>query len=301
MAQAGQQQLVIPGMQGSLSAFKPRKFNGRVDDALPWKRTFDRYSQIALIQGQQRCAAFGLLLEGPAEAWFDALTPAQRTTWDDLERAFQVKYVTAPGVVIQKQMSTMACTQSPTEAIADYLARLRPRMNELGYDAQLQLSVIIQNLRPEFKTYAVMGLPYADVDALQEKLIHCELSFQMAYAPLSSTPTVAAVTTVDGRVAEQLESIASKLENLTLTAQRPVQRFQRSTRPFRPFSGNSRRCFACNSTWHLISDCPQRQMQPQPSWTPRGRQFNRGGFRRSPMQRQPGTYSDRRQGNMSRP
>lgn len=298
------QQIVLQNNGGAVGVFKPGQFDGNISVAQQWIRTFERYAALANMANPAKCNAFGLLMAESAELWYNGLTDAVRLAWDQLRQAYMDKWINAGHIAVQKQLDTMTCRQGPSESINSFVTRLRGKMDELHYEDQLQLSFIIQGLRPEFKAYAVMGLPYEDVDALQNKLSNCELSFKVNFDS-TPTPAAAAVRDSDERIQSihhKLDVLAKKVEDLQLrpTAERNNERketFSPRYAPrqytFRPGSTTGRpplRCFLCNSSQHLQRECSRRVWQrPKPMF---GRFGSRNPASRSFPSRQAG--NDRR-------
>lgn len=252
-----------PGLT-NLGSFKPSSFHGDILDALRWKRTFLRYIGLCNLQPQQKCHVLGLSMAGPAEIWFNALPIATRLDWEVLEIAFDEKWITAAHIGIQKQFHTMTCHQTPSESIGDFITRLRTKMDELQYNQQLQLATIIQNLQPHLRAYAVMGLPYVDVDALQNKLINYDLSVKLSAdaTPKPATAAAAIPPNASAEISKKLEDITKRLDTMTIAAteerQRPTPRFTQARRAYRP----PLRCYVCDSPHHLQRSCNQRRPAP---------------------------------------
>ena len=65
---------VPPQINAMALAFKPSSFNGlHPETANRWWQSFNRYAELAGIQGKARCSLLGLLLSGSAEIWFNSL------------------------------------------------------------------------------------------------------------------------------------------------------------------------------------------------------------------------------------
>ena len=254
--------LIQPLQNTALNTFKPKPFTGISKDAPAFLRSFERYAMAAEIQPAQKCVIFSLLVTDFAENWFNDLPVATKNNWDLLRAAFELKYVTAAHLAVKKRLLSLSTVQNPLESVEKYIERIKSVMTELDYDPQLQISIIIQGLRQEFRSYALLGLPYETVEQLVQKLSNCELSFQTQYSAKVENPTVNAVPLVPATFPKEWE------KNIEDIVKRALPTPAADAKP-------PRTCFRCQSPNHFQRDCPQgvpsqyyqhRYPRPQPGW-----------------------------------
>ena len=170
--------LVVNNRNPALAALRPKQFTGDVENAPHFLRAFERYAIASGIPDGEKPVYLALLCDGTAEAWFTHLPQEVKNNWQQLRQQFQNKYILAPHIDVKKRLDAMTSVQGPTEPIEAYIQRMRTKMTDLGYDEQLQCSIIIQNMKSAYKKYALLGLPYDNLDILNQKMAACELSFR---------------------------------------------------------------------------------------------------------------------------
>ena len=164
-------------------------------------------------------------------------------------------------------------------------------MNNFGYDENLPMTLILNGLRPDIKAIVLQHLPFNNLDALSVKAKHAESALKsyvnsastFSGATNMSSGLIANATSpsvsIEAVVQRAIEPLCTKLNALTKGAARGNNlrppcvdqgRFQpRSWQQpaFRPapskFSfrgtnaeGSARRCYVCNSPFHLQRNCP---------------------------------------------
>ena len=144
---------VQPPLHNPLAgSFKPVSFNGlHPETAGRWWRAFGRYATLSGIQGNDRSPLLGLLLCGSAEIWYNSLPPHNQ---------------------LQRQMSLLTRTQRVEKTVDEYVTEARSKMVDYNYYEDLQVTLIINGLRPEIKTIVMQHLQFQNIDALVNKARH---------------------------------------------------------------------------------------------------------------------------------
>ena len=156
-------------------SFKPASFNGlHAEAAGRWWRAFERYATLSGTQGNHRCTLLGLLLTGSAEIWFNSLQPQVRDDFGALEAAFREKYITAAHTQLQRQMAILSRSQRQGESVDEYITDTHSKMMDYNYDNNLQMTLIINGLRPEIKTLVMQHQPFDGLEDLTNKARHIE-------------------------------------------------------------------------------------------------------------------------------
>lgn len=245
-----------------LSSFRPDKFSGHYGDARPFIQGFIRYAQFGNLNNNQKCQALALLLSNPApQAWYESLDDQIKTDWDDLLNAFRENYMTGPHVALQRRIASFTNPQGPKEDVGAYINRALDNMAELQYDLDTKVSLLVQGLHPNLRSYGIMALPVANMNEFKNKLMSAELAMKLA-AP---TSVVAAIEThkEDNQLQERIATLEANFSAMIFndgqTEPRPLSRFQDSgpsydRRP-RTFTRAPLRCFICGSERHLFREC----------------------------------------------
>ena len=202
-------------------SFKPVSFNGlHPEVAGRWWRNFHRYATLSGIQGNGRCNLLGLLFTGSAEIWYNSLPPQTRDDYAALEAAFREKFITAAHTQLQRQMAVLSRTQRPAESVDEYITEARSKMVDYDYGPELQMTLLINGLRPEMKSAVMQHLPFQDIEAFINKARHVESALKSQSA-LSMAGYVSNVTRVDEddsistTPAPQLKCLEKNLQELS--------------------------------------------------------------------------------------
>ena len=225
---------VQPPLHNPLAGtFKPVSFNGlHPETAERWWHAFDRYATLSGIQGNDRSPLLGLLLSGSAEIWYNSLPPQIRDDYAALEAAFREKYITAAHTQLQRQMSLLTLTQRVGETVDEYVTEARSKMVDYNYDEDLQMTLIINGLRPEIKTVVMQHLPFQDIDALVNKARHVESALKIQiplFLPKYSANTVKMATdSFEDDSPSHLKVLEGNIETLTKKFDSLVQEFNQA-------------------------------------------------------------------------
>ena len=262
-----QQQPAFPAMAENMLtlAFKPPVFNGQAPEtAGRWLRNFNRHADLADIEGQQRCTLLGLLLSDNSETWFNSLPQATRQDYDQLQKAFRQMYMDAQHNRWQKQMATLTTTQQSGESVDVYITNARAKMADQQYDEELQMSLLLNGLRPEIKSLVLQHQPLPDLQSFVTKCKTLEASLQASlfnhyignatYPMVANLASSAVVVNPHNlkKVDEAIDTLVSKINNLELQADEENHRREQGE----PCTDHVLRCYNCGSTKHLVRGCP---------------------------------------------
>ena len=287
-------------IQGSMAlAFKPGNYNG-LHNGNRWLQNFNRYTDLTGLNDISKANLFGLCLNGPALTWFNSLTNDERHDFPTVEHLFREKYIIAAPTQVERQMATLTNHQLPNQTVDEYIMNSRERMVEFGFNLQLQVTLLLNGLRPELRSIMLQHLPFNDIDAFIDKAKHVEaaVASKMALGPQNvvSTPVFPVnmcpeddnEAVVKSAVDKMVSIVQKKLSNMQFSE--PDDQFSRG-RPRNKqkvrFSDTSRsgererRCFNCSSKYHLQRNCPDLYSNVR-SYPQRGSyRFNSsGGFNR---------------------
>ena len=282
--------------QGFLAAFRPSTFNGlHVEESNQWWNSFLRYLQISGVADEQRGNVLGLLLSGTALLWYEALPAEDRNDFGRLEAAFRNKYIVPGPTALQRQMNTIQRHQRSGESVEEYVADYRAKMQTFGYNNALQMTLVLNGLRPDIKAIAMQHLPFENLDVLLTKAKHIEAALKsydvaasaqvpslvpspsVSVLPQTPSPSLAAnMTTRDHmhEVEEAIQKAIAPLDGKLKSIQRqmgntnrfsgrqaypatpsPPQIRERAPQQYRNGSATTR-CFVCDSRMHFQRDCP---------------------------------------------
>ena len=302
-----QNEAVMADQAMTAVSLRPAAFGGNQDVARQWWASFVRYIKLAKIEDAQRANLLGLLLSGTALLWFDGLTDEIKANFNELEAAFKEKYITAGPNHMQRQMQTLSRSQKPTETVDEYIADAKAKMATYQYDDRLQITLLLNGLRPEIKAITMQHMPFASVDALATKAKHVEAALKSYLQMTTPTPAPATEVQVGATFKEDAfdmkeikkvvdEAVKPLSTELSVLAEKVRPRnfaAKGFTRPPGPgigrghgrayptYRGNQpphrnddKQCYICGSAFHLKRDCPRNRPTPR-----RGRG---GGGNRAP-------------------
>ena len=237
-------------------AVRPETFDGKAPEkARQWWNAFNRYADFSRIQGEHKARLLGMMFSGIALYWYEALPEATQTDINLMTQAFREKYLDPGPHMVQQQIEALSIEQKNDESVEEYAAEARTRLDNLGFDANQQMTLIIKGFRRDIKAAVLQHLPFADVPALINKAKHVEQALKM---------------NIQGNQQETTDDVKSAIDDLTanLTAMhhtvetelspQPGWRSEPSSRLHRSRSQpNLRRCYICDSPHHLQKDCHQ--------------------------------------------
>lgn len=282
--------------------FRPVAFNGlHPENAQQWWTNFLRYVTVAAIPDNQKPSLLGLSLCGAALLWFDSLDQAVKDDFERLEAAFRTKYIVPGPTALQRQMSLIQRMQLPAESVEEFIADSKAKMVSFGYNNNLQMTLILNGLRPEIKAIVLQHLPFENIEALQTKAKHVESALK-SYIQSEVTPTA---NVAQSTQPAELRTLEKAIEKLSLDVAQIAQQVQYGqSNPPKYGNGNQsgfnqprrfqnprprqndpafvKRCFQCNSPGHFKRDCPENRQ--------------RGGRNNAPFRRR-GDSQPRRQEN----
>ena len=131
---------------------RPQPFKGENSTAMRWLRKFKAYSAALGVKDDKALNIFYMLMEGPAEDWFDSLKEDEKASMKDIYTAFENRYgslndIRHPDFLQQFQERT----QGPNEAALDYIAAMVAAASHSGLEDNFLKSFIIKGLRPQIR------------------------------------------------------------------------------------------------------------------------------------------------------
>ena len=116
-----QQAIQQRGNQAEASSLRPTSFNGLASEDAD---LFLSYSEFCNMDDQGKARIFRLMVEQVAEVWYNSLPEAVRVNWQQLQEAFNQKYIDANNLHWLKEQSLFARIQghgvlNPTLLMSD--------------------------------------------------------------------------------------------------------------------------------------------------------------------------------------
>ena len=224
-----QPQHVLPAMTRCMLilAFKPPVFDGLIPDlAGKWLINFNRDTDLVGLVGLDKCRVMGLLLSGYSETWFNNLPQTTRHNFEHLQHAFIRTFVNADHTRIYRQMASLSRIQQPRESVDVYITEARAMMMEHNYDDDLQMTLLLNGLRPDIKGLVIQHLPFPNLRGFVHKCRHVEASLQISKfdshlsngtytSVVKSSPDTHVVTVNDiEKLGYALNSLVTRIDNL---------------------------------------------------------------------------------------
>ena len=233
-------------------AVRPELFDGKnPEKGRQWWNAFNRYADFSRIEGEHKARLLGMMLSGIALYWYEGLPEATQTDINLVTQAFREKYIDPGPNTVQQQIDALSNQQKDGESVEEYAAEARTRLDNLGFNANQQITLIINGFRRDIKAAVLQHLPFADVPALINKAKHVEQALTLGRQETtqdvkSAIDELTANVTAIQRAAE----MGSSREH-GMGWDQP-SRLQRSrSQP------NLKRCYICDSSHHLQKDCHQ--------------------------------------------
>lgn len=154
-------------------SFRPQAYSGK-QNGDKWLQKFTRYCQLTDINNDNKCRLFSLCLTELAETWFNALADDIKQDYDQLTAAFREKFITAEPTKVQRQIADLARCQLPNETVDQYITEAREKMIQYGYGEDLQMTLLINGLKPNIRSVVLQHLPFDNLNAFITKAKHVE-------------------------------------------------------------------------------------------------------------------------------
>ena len=256
-----------------------RKFSGYpTEDPDQFISDFEAYCVFSRLNNhdQRKVAAFQLHLQGPAQTWFCCLDDDDKTDWDTLKDAFELKYSSqnnTPVLLVEaEQFSQLRLL--PTQQIEDYYSRILDKGRKLHKSDQEVLLKFIQGLPHQLAFFVRAGNP-GDIGAALTSAkmgeaygYRATVDSTMGGARMQAAPVAAATKDASSDRIASLEktvlSLGNKLETL-LTSNTTAAHAQAGRTSGRRVP--SRVCYACSGEGHVKRQCNLGEGEGDPSVT----------------------------------
>ena len=229
------------------NSIKPPTFSGRPgENAQNFLRNFDRYSTLLNYGNDRKQQLFPLLLEGRALTWYNILPDDIQGNLAQLRQSFTDHFITSEHTAVGRRIDAIQRVQGPTESVDNYICDALQRMTDLNYDANLQIALLINNMRPELKAALLQHLPFENIQALSRKAGHVEEAMKCCYAPTPEQSKSVDFTSTSLRGNTQMvrsddavnEQLTDKFSKLTTQLSSLAGSIQNARREFSNFRGN---------------------------------------------------------------
>ena len=302
-----QQAIQQRGNQAEASSLRPASFKGLAsEDADRWMKRFLSYSEFCNMDDQRKARIFRLMVEQAAEVWYNSLPEAVRGNWQQLQEAFNQKYINANNLHWLKEQGLFARVQGREESVESYITDVRQRCSQLQKGEAETRSIILRGLLPGIKAF-VIGQQPADLEEVELKAKLAE-SIENLKPKDASSDRVNLMQDTYNKSLGDLSKVINNLEGMVRQQGRDVQ-FMKVNMRSQPFQGRSpqgqnpvvrgnfrsycqrchrsghttvnciRRpqpsdaiCYQCNRRGHLKNDCPQLKQRQFNQWNGAKRQ-----------------------------
>ena len=161
-------------------AVRPESFDGKnLEKSQQWWNAFNRFADFSRIEGEHKARLLGMMLSGIALYWYEGLPEAIQTDINLVTEDFREKYLDPGPHMVQQQIDALSNKQKDDESVEVYASEARTQLDNLGFDANQQMTLIIKGFRQDIKAAVLQHLPFADVSALINKGKHLEQALKM--------------------------------------------------------------------------------------------------------------------------
>ncbi|XP_052690191.1 uncharacterized protein LOC128168126 isoform X1 [Crassostrea angulata] len=139
------------------SNIKLDKFKGDgSQDVNAWFTNFGQWAKFHDLPDSKIIDAFPFYLEGHAKIWYDSLSPEQKVNPATLTNLFQERFKELENFL---DLSVLQMKQKGTEPVGEFLSRLVSLASIKNIPEKVLLSVAMNGLRSDIKTYVVTQNP----------------------------------------------------------------------------------------------------------------------------------------------
>ena len=250
-------------------ATRPSLFDGlKPEKARQWWNSVDRYAAFAGIEGEHKARLVGMMFKGVALHWYEGLPDATQTDINQLTNAFREKFIEPGPNMLQQQIDALSQQQKADETVEEFASEARTRLSNLGYNANQQMTMIINGFRPDIKSVVLQHMPFADVNALINKAKHVEQALKSYVAGKITTKAEDSKNDDVKSAIDKLTANVTAMQRAVETGSSPNRGRGRGRRypTARPTQGvpAEKRCYICNSPHHLQRDCLQSHQDAKP-------------------------------------
>ena len=242
----------------------PQKFSG--DRHSDWNTWYMQFQTVARVNGwtvRDQSSYLALYLTDDALSYYHSLDGATRQgPLQPLVRLLEQRFGAAQNAdVLRAEFKSRR--QRPTEALSEYCEAIR-RIARQAYPAvqrdvqdmlakdQFLSGIDSREIRVEVRKLNPISLDAALQCALQIEAVHnAECSQDIPVAPQVCAVQPPSMNELLAKVVDRLDKLESRLDSSEnhKSAQQPQPRG----------TGSRRRCFVCESLYHLARDCPHGQ------------------------------------------
>ena len=143
-----------PENRGQNTSLKPLPFSGfQREDSTLWLSKFQSFCDFNGWEDKRCRDAFRLLLNGPAEVWYNGLTVAERDGWETVKTKFTDRFSAKNNWVLEQELVDRK--QMQDETVESYVIDMQRRFQQLTKNKEERLSVFVRNLHTDIRAFVV--------------------------------------------------------------------------------------------------------------------------------------------------
>ena len=142
------------------NAFCPEPFSGTAtEDAAIWIRRYKMYMSLKNWDEVQGAKTMPLLLRGAAAGWYDSLPQQAKTSFSELQKAFEERYLPHPAMRWANLEAFNARRQGSTESVDDFVQDMQRRGSELRKGDQEVMETVIRGFQDHIRQFVIEREP----------------------------------------------------------------------------------------------------------------------------------------------
>ncbi len=186
----------VPGHQNRGAALRlplPDNFFGKPEESfITWLQNFNRYCQLMQHSEIQRLSHLAYALKGDAKFYWSSLPLGSKETYALACASLVRRYSLSGSLKASKISSFWSRKQGPTMSAVDFFGSMKFDAIALEMDENVVIQVILNNLRPSCRTYAIAG-NHATFDELYETLLDIPQEAEASVVSTENSTMIAAI------------------------------------------------------------------------------------------------------------
>jgi hypothetical protein len=229
--------------------YEPKPFSAGENDvkAKDWLDFFERYAAFKEMHEGRRCAYFGLLMKGPAEVWWNAISNDTKGNYNALRQSFMDQFANEDFCKLRAATEMHTRKQGTNETVMEYYAAMVNLTKNLpAITEEILYYLILNGLRSHIKVRVLE----ADVKSLGQ-MLEVAKKAELAYNVVKTDDPILAAVLDELKLSRQaVEANQAEVKALggqmsTLAAMQTLSRPDKTVAVASESKDEQKRCQCC--------------------------------------------------------